>query len=382
MLVSRCNCCVPCLRLNTALRLELQTPDEQEELQSIEDSSQVAVIQVWRRLALKQLNDEAERRAAAEPVKKSWFGGSGKSKFKGLSQEQQKILFEAIDFNPGTADEAAITLPPEFVKTRVQMHLASVTISLLKDTVPLADFDLQSIAVNVDLLDGSMVAKVKLESLSISDQCSQKTAFRHIISKDEARCDPGAQLLDLVFVQNPLGCDDDMQVRLLLQPLRIVFNPFFVESLLGFAVLGNDIQLDPTLQEGLSNSARGRMLALKRNTEIQMTRALNVRTAVDIDITLRAPTIFVPNDCSAEAAKCLRIELGDLMVKNGAPTRTHDSFEIALKDMQVQLCDHHRGGSIDNFQQLVGKSSLEVQLSTSARVADVTVPKLIVDKGH
>eukprot|EP01048_Picozoa_sp_COSAG05_P025188 COSAG05_NODE_6291_length_985_cov_1.399549_1_plen_71_part_10 len=71
-----------------------------------------------------------------------------------------------------------------------------------------------------------MVAKVALKSLSISDQCSQHTAFRHIVSRDEGRCDAGAQLLDLVFVQNPLGCDDDIQVALLLQPLRLVFNPF------------------------------------------------------------------------------------------------------------------------------------------------------------
>ena len=351
------------------------TKDEQEELQDLEDTLDVSVTRTWRRLALRQMNDEAQRHAAKQPVKRGWFGSS-KTKYKELTEGELEFL-NSFDLGEGEKQ----VYPEDWIETKISLTLKNATLTLEKDQRDLAVVDLAGINVQAEMrTDGGLTAQIGLQSLTVSDHCStgdNRTIFRNVIERDRARHTEG-QLLECRFEKNPLAFPGvDMRVQVTLQPLQIVFNPYFVEELIAYSKTGEQLALEASLTDGIQDSARARALQLKRQTEILKETALTVRTVMDIDVTLSAPTILVPADCSIDETECIMISLGDLTVKSAKGTREHDIFELGLHDMEVQMFTtngaHQVGASPT---ALVEPVNMDLELCNSARPTDPSVPKL------
>lgn len=348
---------------------------EQKELQVMEDELEVSVTRTWRRLALKQMNDEARTRAVNDPVKKSWFGSS-KSKFKELTAQEQEFL---NSFEVETAEKQVY--PEDWIETKINLTLNCASLTLEKEGQELAVINLETIKVEAEMrTDGGLTASVGLKSLTVHDLCStgdHKTHFRRVVEPEKSRSWEGDQLLALKFEKKPLELPGvDMRVSATLQPLQIVFNPYFVEELVAFSKTGEDLALEASLTEGIQDSARARARALKRQTEVLKETALTVRTVMDLGVKLSAPTILVPADCSAEETDCIMISLGDLTIKSAKGTRDHDIFQFGLHDMQVQMLSLPRDEVPAPPMAIVEPVSMELELCNSVRPTDPSVPKL------
>ena len=351
------------------------TTAEQEELQSLEDEFDVSVTKTWRRLALKRMSEEARKHAASQPVKRGWFGSS-KTSYKELTEQELQFL------NSFDVDEGEKQLYPEdWIETKISLTLKNATLTLEKEERDLAVIDLAGINAYAEMrTDGGLSANLGLKSFIVSDRCSSgdnRSNFRHVIERDRLRQNEG-QLLECIFEKKPLAHPGvDIRVQLTLQPLQIVFNPYFVEELIAYSKTAEDLALEASLTDGFQNSARARALQLKRQTEILKETALTVRTVLDLDVTLSAPTILVPADCSADETDCILINLGDLKVKSTKGTREHDVFVLGLHDMKVQMF------TTDGTQQtaappinIVEPVNMDLELCNSIRPTDPSVPKL------
>ena len=351
------------------------TEAEEEELQSLEDEFDVSVTKTWRRLALKRMNEEARKHAASQPVKRGWFGSS-KTSYKELTEQELQFL-NSFDVDEGEKQ----VFPEDWIETKISLTLKNATLTLEKEDRDLAVIDLAGINVHAEMrTDGGLTANIGLKSFVVSDRCSSgdnRTNFRHVIERDRLRQNEG-QLLECTFEKKPLAHPGvDIRVQLTLQPLQIVFNPYFVEELIAYSKTGEDLALEASLTDGFQNSARARALQLKRQTEILKETALTVRTVMDIDITLSAPTILVPADCSADETDCIMINLGDLKVKSTKGTREHDVFVLGLHDMKVQMFTTDGAQQIgDPPTDIVEPVNMDLELCNSIRPTDPSVPKL------
>eukprot|EP01043_Picozoa_sp_COSAG02_P025104 COSAG02_NODE_1399_length_12852_cov_83.666745_5_plen_1331_part_01 len=351
------------------------TDSEQEQLKRLEDEFDVSVTKTWRRLALRRMNEEARRHAASQPVKRSWFGSS-KTSYKGLTEQELQFL-SSFDTDEGEKQ----VYPEDWIESKIALTLKNATLTLEKDEQELAVVDLAGINVKAEMrTDGGLTAKIGLASFVVSDRCStgdNRTSFRHVIERDRSRQHEG-QLLECAFEKKPLAHPGvDMRVQLALQPLQIVFNPYFVEQLVAYSKTGEELALEASLADGIQDSARARAMKLKRQTEILKETALTVRTIMDVDVALSAPTILVPADCSADETDCIMISLGDLTVKSTKGTHEHDVFALGLHDMKIQMF------TTDGAEptgapptEIVQPVNMDLELCNSVRPTDPSVPKL------
>jgi hypothetical protein len=172
-----------------------------------------------------------------------------------------------------------------------------------------------------------------------------------------------------------------VRLKLLLQPLQVVFNPYLVEQLLAFMSTGEDLALEAKIAEEMGNSTRARAMQLKRRTEALRETALVVRKVMELEVLLCAPTIVIPDDCKHSTPECIVLSLGDLVVSSDEGTRTHDIFHLALKDMELQLRTIEVGHNpVDTRKTLpwsvLKPTSVELKLEVSARPTDTAVAKL------
>lgn len=184
--------------------LEKLSEDEQAEMQQIEDTTPVPVTLTWRRLALRELNDEVQRQTAAAPKKKKSWWSSSKPKFKEMTEAELEFL-QAFEGAESTAKE----YPEEWVETQMVLRLRGVAVTIAKQGRELACLDISDVGTKLVLRhSGGIQAEVEVASLCVSDRCSVDTVFPEIVMRDPSRRTRG-QLLEMqvrILVTASIDC--------------------------------------------------------------------------------------------------------------------------------------------------------------------------------
>jgi hypothetical protein len=380
-------------------------------LRRVEDELPVAVIQVWRRQALQRLHDEATARVAAEP--QSWW--RRQQAYLGLSKKQTEFLRAEIG---DWQDNTVTSYPLEFIQQRLCLDVDTIRVSLRQqgryagkeNFGAIAELQLGTTSIRCTKSEASLTTDVKLRSVKIFDQGSLHTQFETVVDKDEARCQEiyrgqvrmrataASTTVEIVPESeqdtNWLYCvveqnrrNPAFRVRLEIAPLMVVFCPHLVETLLHFAQLRNDLELSVAI--AAMHAMVQQAVAFVNQTDADAIATAMaaaplepVRQVMELDVTLHAPTILIPDDCSKATASCVRLCLGDFRLMTGASSETQDIFTVDVTNLQVDLVEVQSStGLSSNCRQLLSRSatSMATIKKKASTCTDSSVASLGID---
>ena len=149
-----------------------------------------------------------------------------------------------------------------------------------------------------------------LDSFELEDCMDHDSCFRKILRRKHAAgsssMDP---LLRISFNQKPHK-DIDASLSVKLEPMEVVFNAEFVQSILGFFSIPPGINISSLSAAGVRFFKRVQSAAAGQLEELLKSE----KPAFELDISLSAPKILVPCDCFSVTSRIFMLDLGDLTI--------------------------------------------------------------------
>ena len=331
---------------------EKLTPSETEELDKLERDLSYEDLRFWRSLARNQLRKE-NAGVKKPPPKQSWvqwaWGGGKKAEEEhqdegdaGMSEEQRKELYNAIDWDEKKALAESVDLPRESVKLQVESSLrtgsftlkrdphgkATEILSLMFDNFQakalqrpdsfLADISLGGLRINDGTTEGSLFPQI----VNFKGAAAESTdeSIENISTKDDSPDEKKAKqkatqdaLFHLVFEQHPLDESADSALTMKIKSLEVIYNPqFVVEVAKFFKPPERHMESIGALLETAGATVEG----LRQQTRAGLEFALEEHKTLNANLDIQAPLIIIPESITSESTLCLILDAGHVSLNS------------------------------------------------------------------
>eukprot|EP00761_Pharyngomonas_kirbyi_P006243 gb/GECH01006249.1/.p1 GENE.gb/GECH01006249.1/~~gb/GECH01006249.1/.p1 ORF type:complete len:2936 (+),score=680.48 gb/GECH01006249.1/:1-8808(+) len=365
---------------------------DKEEFDKLERELSFDDLLFFRQLANLEIKEEGKRHAKWEEYKKkkqekirqkqswfNWWGGSNNNdedesdieapdQGVQLSQEQRDELYKIVGYED--SKQAAAKYPPDYVHTKVFFSLNRGSLALIdwktgNDIIQSSIFNLSA---STAMSDDNMNGRLTLGSFDVLDKVSKGTCFPKIVSRKES--DKDKDLVSVSFEKNPKKGNADMAANLNIKPLDVNVNLDLVKTVLGFFVLPSNINLS-----ALEKAARQQFKTLKERAQEQLELALENRQALDLQVDVSAPNIYIPLDCYKKDTQLAVVDLGRLHVKSDVDKEArkervqsqkakeedfYDKFDLELSDTTVRIGKASKDA--EQQQTLLEKTTMKMKL--------------------
>ncbi|KAI1625793.1 hypothetical protein EDD37DRAFT_625576 [Exophiala viscosa] len=359
------------------------TEPETKELNDLEFKLSYEDLRFWRSLARSQLRKENV--GVKKPAKKQtwgqWAWGSKPSAApadgdeSGMTEEQRKELYKAIDWDEKKAIAESVDLPRETIKLQVESSLKTGSFTLKRDPHGKANEILKLVfddfRVKALQRPDSLLADLALGGFRVYDGTTEGSLFPQIVkvkgaeeqSKDDAKGDDGADSLEdntdateeasekqdaentlfhLVFENNPLDESADTKVMLKLKSLEFIHNPKFVVEIAKF-FKPPERQMESI--GALLESAGATVEELRQQTRAGLEFALAEHKTINANVDIQAPIFIIPESITEESTLCMILDAG------------HVSLNSELVDKETMQDIHSKEKqkyTEEDFKQLEG----------------------------
>ena len=366
------------------------TDAEKKDYNDLEFKLTYEDLRFWRSLARNELRKE--NAAIKKPPQKqgwsSWVWGSKKEEQKaadgpdgdaGMTEQQRKELYNAIDWDEKKAIAESVELPREFVKLQVESSLRTGSFTLKRDPRGKAEEVLRLIfddfrAKALQRPD-SLLADVALGGLRVYDGTTDGSLFPQIVRvrekpsqpkdvDDEVKSDSQAMeevdekvnnselddsLFHLIFENNPLDESADTAVTMTLKSLEVIYNPTFVVEIVQFF---EPPERHMESVSALLESAGATVEEIRQQTRAGLEFALEEHKTVNANLDIHAPVIIVPESITQKSTLCLIVDAGHVSL-NSQLVDKQTLQEIQSKQRRRYNDEDHRqleGLMYDKFQ--------------------------------
>ena len=369
----------------------LQKNPSKELLTSLDEMEQklnVVSVTIFRQLAENEVARLKKMRKSPSKSK-SWFGGlfSSSSSKKDLEklkstnvfeeflpsvserEKEMQKLYQAIGY---TENEVITPFPADYVALVFKFQLNKITIKCEDDTraetLDVTCFTLNRLNAEVLQRPSSKGLKVslKIEQLKLlGTPCENKIPLLvKSCKKDDINAPP---LVHLCFEINPIGKDVDQSIKVICQPLELVYDAKSISSVFSFFEPPEEVVL-----QNLQEKAYMTFEDFKVTSTTGLLYAMEQRNILDVDIYLNASYLIIPDKGSYFNCKdMIVIDFGSLKLESD-PTQVrlskttglenvkdiqenaYDRFLLNLSALQVLICkegeDIHHVRSLQNSQ--------------------------------
>ena len=329
---------------------EKLTPDEVKEIDALESKLSYEDLRFWRSLARNQLRKENV--GAPKPAQKqtwtSWAWGSKTAEKKedddaGMTEQQRKELYSAIDWDEKKAIADAVDLPRDSVKLQIESSLRTGSFTLKRDPHGEADEILKLVFDNFRAKalqrPDSFLADVVLGGLRVYDGTTEGSLFPQIVkvkdsieqpkdkesepTDDKERLDgvdeeshagdADDSLFHLVVENNPLDESADTAVTVKLRSVEVIYNPkFVVEVARFFKPPERHMESIGVLLETAGATVEG----IRQQTRAGLEFALEEHKTVNASLDIQAPLIIVPEHITEKSTLCLILDAGHVSLNS------------------------------------------------------------------
>jgi vacuolar protein sorting-associated protein 13A/C len=329
---------------------EKLTPEERKEIDALEYKLSYEDLRFWRSLARNQLRKE--NIGVSKPAQKqtwtSWVWGTKTEEQKqgddaGMTEEQRKELYNAIDWDEKKAIAESIELPRETVKLQVESSLRTGSFTLKRDPHGKAEEILKLVFDNFRAKalqrPDSFLADIALGGLRVYDGTTEGSLFPQIVkvkdSIEEPRDkvpeptdddeglgdtdeksdheDAGDSLFHLVVENNPLDGSADTAVTLKLRSVEIIYNPKFVVEVARFF---KPPERHMESIGALLETAEATVEDIRKQTRAGLEFALEEHKTVNANLDIQAPLIIVPEHITEKSTLCLILDAGHVSLNS------------------------------------------------------------------
>ena len=327
------------------------TPGEKKEYDDLEFKLSYEDLRFWRSLARNQLRKENV--GVKKPTDKKTWGqwiwgqkqpaqqGQEHETEEGMSEQQRKELYAAIDFDEKKAISDSVDAPRESIKMQIESSLRTGSFTLKRDphgkaneVLKLVFDDFQAKALQ---RPDSFFADLQLGGLRVYDGTTEGSLFPQIVKvkgmENRAKDDPEPQnekqldekaseeiaedaegkLFHLVFENNPLDESADTAVMLKLKSLEFIHNPKFVVEIARF-FKPPERQMESI--GALLETAGASIEEIRQQTRAGLEFALEEHKTINANIDLQAPIIIVPERITEESTLCMIVDAGHLSLRS------------------------------------------------------------------
>jgi vacuolar protein sorting-associated protein 13A/C len=329
---------------------EKLTPDETKEMDALEFKLSYEDLRFWRSLARNQLRKENV--SAPKPAQKqtwtSWAWGTKQEEKTGgedagMTEEQRKELYDAIDWDEKKAIAESVDLPRDSVKLQIESSLRTGSFTLKRDPHGRAEEILKLV------FDGfrakalqrpdSFLADVVLGGLRVYDGTTEGSLFPQIVKVKDSIAQPKDQetepneddeglegmdetshtedaddsLFHLLVENNPLDESADTAITLKLKSVEVIYNPRFVVEVARF--------FEPPERHmesigALLETAGATVEDIRKQTRAGLEFALEEHRTVKANLDIQAPLIIVPEHITEESTLCLILDAGHVSLNS------------------------------------------------------------------
>ncbi|KAK5949277.1 Vacuolar protein sorting-associated protein 13 [Knufia fluminis] len=327
------------------------TEEEKKEYDDLEFKSSYEDLRFWRSLARNQLRKEnvGVKKPAQKQTWGQWVWGSKKpaeqeehhDEEAGMSDQQRKELYAAIDWDEKKAIAESVDVPRETVKLQVESNLRTGSFTLKRDphgkaneVLKLVFDDFQAKALQ---RPDSLFADLQLGGLRVYDGTTEGSLFPQIVkvkgtearAKDEPQAEEHrgleksdnektddeaeGKLFHLVFENNPLDESADTAIMLKLKSLEFIHNPKFVVEIARF-FQPPERQMESI--GALLETAGASIDEIRQQTRAGLEFALEEHKTINANIDLQAPIIIIPERITEESTLCMIVDAGHLSLRS------------------------------------------------------------------
>ena len=328
------------------------TEEETKELTDLEFKLSYEDLRFWRSLARSQLRKE--NITAPKPAQKqtwsSWIWGSkpeqdeGENEDAGMTDEQRKELYNAIDWDEKKAIADSVDLPRETIKLQVESSLRTGSFTLKRDPHGEANEILKLVFDNFKAKalkrPDSILADLALGGFRVYDGTTEGSLFPQIVkvkgveeqSKDDIKDDTSTleeqsseddetagkehdddSLFHLLFENNPLDGSADTKIFLKLKSLEFIHNPKFVVEIAKF-FKPPERQMESI--GALLQTAGATVEEIRQQTRAGLEFALEEHKTINANFNIQAPIFIIPESITQESTLCMILDAGHVSVNS------------------------------------------------------------------
>ncbi|KAL0934633.1 vacuolar protein sorting-associated protein vps13 [Colletotrichum truncatum] len=387
------------------------SPQENDDLNSLEMKLDYEDLRFWRSLARNQLKKENAEALKNQPPKQeqqgwmSWVWGGGAKHHEQpqntdentqITEEQRKELYDAIDWDEKTAIAESVDVPRNSVKMQVEAWLSTGSFTLKKShngkRSDLLSLHFDVFKAKVLQRPDSFLADVSLGGLRVNDGTTPDSLFPEIVRVKDAPDGQERKRLTIEELeendeepffrfeveQNPIDREGDIALSGSLKPLEIVWNPNFV---VGVADFFRPPERHMESITALMETAGATVETFREQTRAGLEFALEEHKTINAQLDLQAPLIIVPVSIAVKESTCLILDAGHISVNSELVD--HETMkQIQSKQRQSYTDeDFKRLESVMYDKFLVKLSSTQVLIGPSI---EVTKAQLVEkdDKQH
>lgn len=321
---------------------------EKKEYDDLEFKLSYEDLRFWRSLARNQLKKENVGVKKAAP-KQSWsqwvWGQKPKAQAEehvdedtGMTDEQRKELYAAIDWDEKKAIAESVDVPRETIKMQVESSLRTGSFTLKRDphgkaneVLKLVFDDFRAKALQ---RPDSLFADLALGGLRVYDGTTEGSLFPQIVKvkgvEERSKDDPEPEdhreldksdivqdaddsLFHLVFENNPLDNSADTSLTLKLKSLEFIHNPKFVVEIARF-FKPPERQMESI--GALLETAGASINEIRQQTRAGLEFALEEHKTINANIDLQAPIIIIPERITEKSTLCMIVDAGHLNIRS------------------------------------------------------------------
>ncbi len=329
------------------------TDQETKDLNDLEYQLSYEDLRFWRSLARSQLRKEnvGVKKPAQKQTWSQWVWGSKPTEQQededaGMTEEQRKELYNAIDWDEKKAIAESVDLPRETIKLQLESSLRTGSFTLKRDPHGKGNEVLKLVFDNFKAKalqrPDSFLADLALGGFRVYDGTTEGSLFPQIVKvkgvedqpKDESKQDAEQDSLEensdvdeksseteevedslfhLVFENNPLDESADTKVMLKLKSLEFIHNPKFVVEIAKFF---KPPERHMESIGALLETAGATVEEIRQQTRAGLEFALEEHKTINANLDIQAPIFIIPESITEESTLCMILDAGHVSLNS------------------------------------------------------------------
>ncbi|XP_050687793.1 intermembrane lipid transfer protein Vps13-like isoform X2 [Eriocheir sinensis] len=334
-----------------------------KDLQDCERTLDVFNITLVRRQAEMEVQREGRLRKQ-EKQKKGWFSGwlfgggdqtTDDDKDEGnlamklksaMTDEEKQKLHEAIGYSDSGPPPS---YPEEFVDILLKFLLKQLTIRVTDEDTGGAcvlHLKLDQVTSALENRSGASAVRVKasVQSLTVEGYPVEGPVPRLVTTETTTS---GAPLLDVTFETNPLDKACDQRVKVVAQPIEVMYHAHTIIQISDVFAPPKDVSL-----QQLQAAALNQLEVVKERSVTGLQTAIDNHSILDLNLSFAASHIIIPENGSyAENCSAVVVTLGSVQMQSKPRTKDAPALSklVSMGHSQEEVMNIVRTSSYDKF---------------------------------